>query len=445
MAGKQRRNSRTKNGIKISEVGSRRQLEVDFTVRVAGERFRFRRFSPFDTRARTQEWAEAERAAILERAGRPQPSSTRLADPTAPRTVQYWADRWLQDASNPARRDGPNRRASVASKEAILRVHLTPFFGRRVITKLDEDRIDEYVEAKVGEAALAKTTVALHLRYLRAVLNFAKRKGSPAERALELPPNISLRRPERSRIPATLSEKQTNALLASLHDAPRLQAFTTILFRQGCRVGEVQSLRWSDIDLEQETINIARSWDREEFGKTKGGRPRLGPLHPDVRAALERLPAGDPWSLLFASRSDPSRPADRQNLLDQLRKYAAELDLRDENGDPIHLTTKVGRHSLGRQWGERGLPLRSLQDILGHASLDVTQVYMYWSSAESAQHLRQIGSGRQPSLEEIVRRLRRVGVDGEVLARAGLVDVDTPAASTVRRGDAAVSNNATLG
>ena len=420
MASKQRRNARTKNGIKISEIGSRRQLEVDFTVRVAGEHVRFRRFSPFDTRARTYEWAETERAAILERAGRPKPSTPRV-DPGTPRTFQFWASRWLQDAANPARREGANRRQSVTSKETIVRVHLLPFFGRRSVTKIDDELIDQYREVKLCEASLAPTTVALHLRYVRALLNFAKRKGSPSERALEVPSNIARQRAERATIPATLSEAQTDELLASLRGKPRLLAFAVILFRQGCRVGEVQALRWSDIDVENETINVARSWDREEFGPTKGGRPRLGPLHPQVQAALEGLSVGEPWALLFPSRLDPSRPACGQHMMRELRKCVADLDLRDENGQPLHLTTKVGRHSLGRHWAERGLPLRSLQDLLGHQSLDVTQVYMHWSSAESAQHLRQIGSGRQLPLDEVLRRLRQVGIGADVLKRAGLV------------------------
>lgn len=421
MASKERRNSRSKNGIKISEVGSRRRLEVDFTVSVAGERVRFRRFSPFDTRARTQEWAEAERAAILQRAGLRKPSSPRV-NPTAPRAFKYWAARWLEDASNPARRDGANRRQTVESKEAISRVHIVPFFGRRAITRVTEDSIDEYARTKMVDDKLAETTVALHLKYVRGILNFARRKGSAVERAIVIPPNITRRRVERVRIPAALSEAQTDALLTSAAECKVLYAFVTLLFRQGCRVGEVQALRRSDIDFENGTINIAHSWDGEEFGPTKGGRPRRGPLHPQAGEAIKRLPSSDTWALLFPSRRDPKRPADPQSRLEKLRELARELELRDEAGQLVHLTTKVGRHSLGRQWAERGLPLRSLQDLLGHTSLDVTQIYMHWSSAETAQHLRQIGSGRRPHVDEIIQRLRGEGIDDSVLIRAGLVD-----------------------
>lgn len=418
---KQRRNARKKNGIKISEVGSRRHLEVDFTVSVAGERVRFRRFSPFETRAQTYQWAEAERDAILERAGRA-PSSSPRADPGAPRTVKYWARRWLEDAATPARRDGKNRRATIESKETIARVHLLPHFGRRMVTKIDADSIDAYVHAKIVDESLAETTVALHLRHLRSLLNLARRKGTKVERSIELPENITMRRPRRSQIPMTLSGSQTRALLDSIAGDARLHLFALLLFRQGCRVGEVQALRWSDIDLRQATMNIHQSWSRYEFGDTKGGRPRLIPLHHETHAALEEWgPADEPWSLLFPSPRSPERPRGYARMVDKLRAHVAELDLRDERGRPLHLTSKIGRHSLGRHWAEQALPLRSLQELLGHCNLDVTEVYMHWSSGETAKHLNRIGEPEALSMGELLERLRRVGVDEITLSRAGLL------------------------
>ena len=418
---KQRKNARKKNGIKISEVGSRRHLEVDFTVSVAGERVRFRRFSPFETRAQTYQWAETERDAILERAGKASSSSPR-ADPGAPRTVKYWAKRWLEDAANPARRDGKNRRTTIESKEAIARVHLLPHFGRKMVTKIDADSIDAYVHTKIVDGGLAETTVALHLRHLRGLLSFARRKGTKAERSLELPENITMRRPRRSQLPMTLSGAQTRALLDSVELDARLHLFMLLLFRQGCRVGEVQALRWSDIDLRQATMNIHKSWDRQEFGDTKGGHPRLIPIHHETLAALERWgPAEDPWALLFPSPVDPEQPRGYVRLVNKLREHVAELDLRDERGRPLHLTSKIGRHSLGRHWAEQGLPLRSLQEMLGHSNLDVTEIYMHWSSGETAKHLNRIGEPEVVSMEELLERLRRAGVEETALSRAGLL------------------------
>ena len=265
MTNKQRRNSRTKNGIKISEVGKRRRLEVDFTLTIGGERTRFRRYSPFETRAETQAWAEKQRAAFLENDGRPQPTVA-MADPGAPRTVEYWVKRWLEDADNPARVNGRNREGTIENKIHIASRHLLPALGRRLITRIDAVVIEEYVRTRLVDHKLAETTVALHLRHLRSLLRLAKRRGTPAERKLELPENIALRRAKKVREAATLSERETNLLLDRTGEQPQLHAFTTILFRQGARVGEVLALRWSDVDLERGTLLIGRSYRRGKFG-----------------------------------------------------------------------------------------------------------------------------------------------------------------------------------
>lgn len=421
-----RRSGRSKNGIRISEVaGRRRKYEVDFALTIGGKPIRIRRLSPFASVGETQEWAEQEREAILRR-GRVVAKEAPRVDPEAPRSFAYWAERWLADAEMPARSGGVNRPATVANKSMILARHLAPALGRRAITSIDEQVIEDYV-ARKHEEGLASTTIALHLRHLRAVLRFAKKRGSEAERIHVQQPTVRVGSHRDRKMPKTLSEEQTAELLEALAEDVALRAFATILWRQGLRIGETLALRGSDVDFTRGEINVDRTWTPHGFGPTKGGRPRRLPMHWQTRTALAELlehkPSGEePWRLLFEA-GDTTRPPAPSWMMRLLRKHldAQGILFVDDAGETIHLTSKLGRHSLGRHWAERGLPLLGLQDLLGHSDLTTTQVYSHWSPRGTAPLLQQIGA--EPGTIErqtIAARLHALGVDRAILVAAGL-------------------------
>lgn len=419
-----RKSGRSKNGIRISELaGRRREFEVDFALTIGGKRIRIRRHSPFATVGETQAWAEKEREAILRR-GKVVEKEPPRVDPDAPRTFRYWAERWLADSQSPARVGGANRPTTLTSKQRNVAVHLLPAMGSKPVTAIDDDVIEAYIATKLQEG-LAETTIVLHMAHLRGVLGFAKRRGSEAERALRLPTARIRRRSMKRSIPRTLSEGQTEQLLASqAAESPRMLAFVCLLWRQGLRVGEVVALRRSDVDLVHDQLNIERGWTNHGFGPTKGGKPRRIPLHPEARAALEPLmKEGEPWDLFFPSTVSAQRPAKGEEMMVRVR---ASLDrrgivFRDENGEPIRLTSKLGRHSLGRHWAERGLALHGLQDMLGHSDMATTQIYAHWSPRATAPLLRQIGGGAVMVERDIMAsKLRELGVSDAVLEAAGL-------------------------
>ncbi|WP_424933109.1 tyrosine recombinase XerC [Amaricoccus macauensis] len=143
--------------------------------------------------------------------------------------------------------------------------------------------------------------------------------------------------------------------------AARDLAVVTLLYGCGLRISEALSLKQSDAPL-PDTLKI----------RGKGGVERMVPVLPVARRAVEDYRAlcpHDPGSagpLFLGARGRTLNPR-----LVQKAMQAARLQL----GLPATATPHALRHSFATHLLEAGGDLRSIQELLGHASLATTQVY----------------------------------------------------------------------
>lgn len=151
--------------------------------------------------------------------------------------------------------------------------------------------------------------------------------------------------------------------------AARNAAVFTLLYGCGLRISEALGLDGMALRLGTETaLRVAG----------KGGKTRIAPLLPAVHRALADyrrlcpfdLCAGAP--LFRGARGGPLRPEIVQT---EMRRMRAALDLPD-TATPHALRHSFATHLLGR-----GGDLRTIQELLGHASLSTTQVYAGVDSA----------------------------------------------------------------
>jgi integrase/recombinase XerC len=143
--------------------------------------------------------------------------------------------------------------------------------------------------------------------------------------------------------------------------AARDQAVLTLLYGCGLRISEALALKRGDAPF-PETLRILG----------KGGKTRLAPVLPAVREAADIYLESMPFTLtpdeaLFrAARGGPLRPRHVQATVQRLR---GRLGL-SERATPHALRHSFATHLLGA-----GADLRSIQELLGHASLSTTQRY----------------------------------------------------------------------
>jgi integrase/recombinase XerD len=172
-----------------------------------------------------------------------------------------------------------------------------------------------------------------------------------------------------SSLPKALDIEQVEALLGAVAgDDPRAlrdRALLETLYAAGLRVSEATALDLDDVDLDDGAVRA--------FGK--GAKERLVPLGRSARGALEAyLVRGRP--ALASPRSGPAlflnaqgTRLTRQGCWKILRRHAKRAGLES------HVSPHVLRHSFATHLLAGGADIRSVQELLGHASLATTQVY----------------------------------------------------------------------
>lgn len=237
-------------------------------------------------------------------------------------------------------------------------------------------------ERRGGDHPLAARSISQTLSAIRAFHAFLDRRcGTPA-------PQLTLVRGPRIKasLPRPVSEDQARGLMhepdtdpdAEPWEAARDRAVLTLLYGCGLRISEALSLTRADAPL-PETLRITG----------KGGKVRLAPVLPVVRAAVDAWLALQPFPLepgdaLFrARRGGPLTPRHVQAMVQRLRGRL---------GLPASATPHALRHSFATHLLGAGADLRAIQELLGHASLSTTQKY----TAVDAKHLLEAYSAAHP-------------------------------------------------
>lgn len=218
---------------------------------------------------------------------------------------------------------------------------------------------------RTGDRPLSPRSLSQTLSAVRAFHRWLDRRCGVPNDALAL-----VRGPKvRPGVPRPVNEDQAFGLITEAADDidrepwenARDEAVLTLLYGCGLRISEALSLKRSDLPL-GDSLRIVG----------KGNKTRLAPVLPAVREAadayLRECPFGlAPEDALFrAKRGGPLSPRHVQALMQKLRGRL---------GLPDSATPHALRHSFATHLLGAGADLRSIQELLGHASLSTTQRY----------------------------------------------------------------------
>ena len=231
----------------------------------------------------------------------------------------------------------------------------------------DRPTIDRHLDGMLGTHAPA--SVARAAAAIRGFYRFLHAEGFATEDPTEglLGPKLE------QKLPKALSRSAVNRLLA-LEPVNELgvrdRALLHVLYATGCRVSEVITLRTTSVVEEHRLLRA--------FGK--GNKERLVPISDEalghvreyrasVRPMLRARAQKDPGDVLFLSRT--GRP------LDRVRVYQVVQEACERAGLAVACSPHALRHSFATHLVAGGADLRSVQEMLGHASLQTTQVYTH--------------------------------------------------------------------
>lgn len=241
------------------------------------------------------------------------------------------------------------------------------------LEQVDHRKVRAYMSA-LHRKGFTRSTVSRKLAALRSFFRFLCR-----QRHLDANPALRVSSPRMPRrLPRFFDEDEMRALL----DLPKVttmlgirdRALLELIYATGQRVSEVSDLNLADIDASQGLVSVSG----------KGGKQRIVPIGTYAIDALGRyLDVARP---VLASRNREGDPGDAF-FLNHRGSRLSERGIRLITDKYIRMTAgKLGRsvhsirHSFATHLLNRQADLRSVQEMLGHASLSSTQIYTHVST-----------------------------------------------------------------
>ncbi|OWK31465.1 tyrosine-type recombinase/integrase [Sphingomonas dokdonensis] len=257
-------------------------------------------------------------------------------------------------------------RATAVRLIAFLGRHLGTSVDRGALAAVTPADLRAYLAHRRGDG-LTNASAARELSAARHFLDWANGAGSA--------PRLKGPRVQKG-VPRPIAPHEAVALAEEVGDAARLEwtgkrdwALLLLLYGAGLRIGEALALTGAALPLGA-TITV--------MGKRN--KTRIVPLLPQVRTALETYVAAAPWPV---DTAQPLFRGVRGGALSPGVVRAAVRAARATLGLSDRTTPHALRHSFATHLLGRGADLRSLQELLGHASLGSTQIY----TAVDAAHL----------------------------------------------------------
>jgi integrase/recombinase XerD len=226
--------------------------------------------------------------------------------------------------------------------------------AKKTVPEVDEDDIKGYlsmlISAGKSTATISLSKAALKFHYdtilHRGIVDFATPKL-------------------RKKLPVVLSKDEVRAMLEK---APTEKSMLIIelLYSSGLRVSECTALRINDLEAQEKM-----GWVRNG----KGGKDRIFLLSDKLRRDLKHyLYRKKPKQWLFEGKSgNMLSPRNIQGIVKRCARLA---------GIKKKVSPHTLRHSFATHLLEAGTDIRKIQELLGHANLQTTQIYTSVSSAE---------------------------------------------------------------
>lgn len=310
----------------------------------------------FDSRAEAKAWrAEASTAAAK--------GSLRAAKRT---TIKQAWEAWYaaaQDGAIRNRSGQPFKPSSLRAYEQAMRLHVLPELGGTRLASLHRPDLQRFTR-RMEAAGSQPSTVRGAILPLRAIYKHAVEIGD-----LAVNPTAGLSLPAsqggRDRI-ATPAEAQ--ALLSALPETRDRALWATALYA-GLRLGELQALRWKDIDLAGGVIRVEHGWDAKEGAigpKSVKGRRRV-PIPAILRAYLAEhlLDQGRPSGPGLAFGSDAKRAF-------CARTMTSRADVAWRKAGLSRITPHECRHTFASLMIAAGVNAKALSTYMGHANISIT-------------------------------------------------------------------------
>lgn len=268
---------------------------------------------------------------------------------------------WHGHLTQGRRRSAHTVRAYVATAARLLDAIEAESWG--AVARLDAAALRQQLACRRADG-LSNASAARELSALKGFIAFAREQAGMLDPA---PPRMRGPRVKKGIPRPVTPDDAVNLAVTVDEDAneewigARDRAVLLLLYGAGMRIAEALSLSANALPL-GETLTVTG----------KGNKQRVVPVLPIVREAVADYAAKCPWPL---AKDGPLFLGAKGGPLSQGMVQRAMARARVSLGLPASATPHALRHSFATHLLGAGADLRSLQELLGHASLGSTQIY----------------------------------------------------------------------
>ncbi len=313
-----------------------------------------------------------------------------------PLTLEELLTLWL-DARSPFVKASSHARYTV-----LVERHIVPRLGAVSLQDLTPAKIDAFLKEKQekgkvkGIGGLSPKSVSDILFVLKSALRYAKKEHGflDVNNVMEVKgPSVPVHRVVTFGENAT---KKISHLLLSKWNLSHAGIFLTL--NTGIRLGELCGLRWSDLDGEENTLQVARTvqrlWKRKQTklvvqSPKSDTSTRLIPLEPELMALLRSLRGSAAEDAYFLTGT--ARPLDPRSMQYRFQKFLQRNNL------PV-LNFHILRHTFATRCVENGMDAKCLSELLGHANVETTlRLYVHPTMGQKRAWLKAVSTLPQPA------------------------------------------------
>jgi len=292
-------------------------------------------------------------------------------------TLADFCDEWLC-----VNRDNI-KQSSYVKYNNMIEKHVKPALGDNSVHSLSTAAIEEFAHQLLHVEKLSAKTVKDILIMLHTIIKYMSKQLSYDIRTIEFVyPKIS-----NSEMRVLSQEEQTSFVNYLMEDMDECKFGVFMALLTGMRLGELCALRWGNISLEEQTVKVKYTMQRlKSAGENKKNKTEIVLSEPKTSTSSRIIPltdytanvckifhCSDPDAFILTGNSD--RFIEPRLMQYKLKKYTSECGL-----DGVHFHTL--RHTFATRCVEVDFEIKTLSEILGHASPHITLERYVHSSIE---------------------------------------------------------------
>jgi integrase len=292
----------------------------------------------------------------------------------------FWRDTYFPQA----RKD--KTPGSWEREDQFFRLWLDSLIGKLPLKDVSPIHLEK-VKSNMAKAARAPRSIQYCLAVVRQVFNHARRlglyQGDPPTSKIKKPT------PNNARLRFLTQEEANNILAALAVASPEVHDMALLSMYTGMRAGEVRTLAWSDVDLAQGLLVLR---------DTKNGRTRYAYMTEAVKSMLQARQPGRPDALVFCGPDGKQRSP-------VAKTFRHAVDRLGLNDGVVDRRQRVSYHTLRHSYASwlvmQGIPLYTVQKLLGHRTPAMTERYSHLAP----DHMREAIKGLEEAMATVTTKV----------------------------------------